>query len=148
MSSSSDTTTPKTMPATTPTKNRPIAVATNTTKSRLLVAENRATTLKWISPRAASMTTAPSTAWGRFENIPARNRSVRTVSPATVRPASWVFWPELSLTAVLLRLPHPGKPPTRDEPTQAAPCAMSSWSGENSCLCLAAVSVAVAIDSL
>ena len=83
-------------------------------------------TLKWIKPRAASMTTAPSTACGRFENSPARNSSVRTVSPATVNPASWVFWPELSLTAVLLKLPQPGKPPTSDEPTHAAPCAISS----------------------
>ena len=82
---------PRTMPVTTPTKNSPIAVPANTKKSALWVLKIRTATLGWISPMAASMTTAPSTACGRFENNPARNRSVRRVSPATVKPANWVF---------------------------------------------------------
>lgn len=61
--------------------------------------------------------------------------------------ASCVFWPAVSATEVLDRLPSVANPPTSPAAPQAIPWAISSWSASIGWPCLRLIIRAEASDS-
>src|SRR5262245_8523970 len=75
------------------------------------------------------MTTAASTEDGRLASNPGASTSIRTMSPAPISPASWLWTPEDIATDVREALALTEKPEKIADPRFAAPRAISSLFG-------------------
>ena len=73
------------------------------------------------------MITAPSTAFGRWENTGASTISVASTSAPVVSEATGVLAPADSFSELAERLVDTGMPWNTPAPTFAIPCATDSW---------------------
>ncbi len=98
------------IPGSTPSRATPANAATDSQNSALLCFHSRTVPGMSTSDSEAVITTAASAGWGRFRNRPGTSKIMTTITTAPTTPASWVFAPDRSATAVREPLVLTGNP--------------------------------------
>ena len=136
---SSDSTTPKAIPCSTPNVSSPAITIRALANEKRLRTNRSCRYLGLVRCSIAAMTMAASAGCGMFRNRGVSQTSVKRQKVAATRLATWLRAPAAVATEVFDRLPTTRKPPKRPLKMFAGPCATNSWFGSMSPpLCIAA----------